>query len=146
MQELMNSYHKIAMSQADQSFKACQVAMGVGLLLIVGFGVAAVIQTDPVAAAAAGAISVVSDAVSAYISATYMKAYTQATAQIRQFFIQPADFTRRLGTERLIGLVTDDDHKKEAVMIVLQSMSLASPFTPAELGKGVQKAIGDGKV
>lgn len=73
----MNSYHKIAMSRADQSFKACQVAMGVGLLLIVGFGVAAVIQTDPVAAAAAGAISIVSDAVSAYISATYMKAYTQ---------------------------------------------------------------------
>jgi len=141
-QDQMNSYHKIATNQANQSFRLSQWAMIIGLLMIIGFGVAAVMQKDPIAAATAGAISVVSGAVSAYISATFMRAYTEATAQMRQFFVQPADFTRLLGAERLIETISKekDDHRTEAVKIVLQSMSFASPYTLTEQGTDAKEA------
>ena len=58
----------------------------------------------------------------------------------RVWTVQPVDFTRLLEAERLIGSIKSDVHKTEAVKIVLQSMSFASPFTPAEQNKDAKEA------
>lgn len=121
-QQRINLYHRIATTQATRSFVSSQVATGAGFTLLIVFGFIASQATSPTAAISAGAVGVVGGGLSAYIGATFMKSQSEATAQLRQFFLQPVEFARVLGAERLIETLDDKNQKAEAVQRIVSSM------------------------
>jgi ABC-type multidrug transport system fused ATPase/permease subunit len=120
-QKRIDYYHKIATSQARNSYISSQIATVVGFVIIIVFGVIASQATSPTAAISAGAVGVVGGGLSAYIGSTFMKAQSEATAQLSQFFLQPVEFARLLGAERLIESL-GPDQRAEAVHHIVRSM------------------------
>lgn len=124
-QKRLDYYHTIATAQARQSFLSTQISTGAGFLLIVVVGWIASQADTVVGTISAGAVGVVGGGLSAYIGATFMKTQSAATAQLRQFFLQPVEHSRLLGAERLITLL-EGDQKAAAVQEVIKAM-MASP-------------------
>lgn len=120
-QQRINLYHRIATTQATRSFISSQVATVAGFTLLIVFGVIASQASSPTAAISAGAVGVVGGGLSAYIGATFMKSQSEATAQLRQFFLQPVEFARVLGAERLIESL-DKDQRAESVQGIVKGM------------------------
>ena len=132
-QKRINYYHRIATNQARNSFISSQIATVVGFVIIVVFGVIAAQATSPAAAISAGAVGVVGGGLSAYIGSTFMKAQSEATAQLRQFFLQPVEFARLLGAERLIESL-EPEERAQAVHRIVQGM-MALPDLDMETKK-----------
>jgi hypothetical protein len=114
-------YHQIATNQSRRSFISSQIATAAGFILVVVVAVLAAQATSPTAAISAGAVGVVGGGLSAYIGATFLKSQAEATAQLRQFFLQPVEFSRLLGAERLIDSL-EKDQRSEAVQNIVKSM------------------------
>lgn len=129
-QKRIHLYHTIATSQAEQSFKVGQRASIAGFILVIGLGLAAAFATSGTASIAAAAVGVAGAAMSGYIGATFMKAQSEASAQLRQFFLQPVEFSRLLGAERLLNTLPDA-HKAEAVQLVVRTMMPVSENSSA---------------
>lgn len=120
-QERLSTYHSIATDQAANSFRVGQRFAVGGFLLILTAGVAAVFAHTPEGSIAAGAVGVVGAAMSSYIGATFMKSQSEASAQLREFFNQPVEFSRVLSIERLIQTLEEKD-RPAAVQDVIRSM------------------------
>lgn len=58
---------------------------------------------------------------SGYIGATFMKAQAESSKQLRQFFLQPVEFSRLLGVERLINTLPVEQ-RSAAVQNVVRTM------------------------
>jgi hypothetical protein len=114
-------YHKIATDQARRSFISSQIATGAGFALVIIVAIIAARTTNPIAAISAGAVGIVGGGLSAYIGATFMKSQSEASAQLRQFFLQPVELSRVLGAERLLEKLPRDQ-KSEAVQQIIKSM------------------------
>lgn len=130
-QKRIGYYHRIATSQARNSFISSQLAIVAGFILLVVFGIIAAQATTAVGAISAGAVGVVGAALSAYIGATFMKAQSEASAQLREFFNQPVEFARLLGAERLIESM-DEQHKSETVRQLVMSIMPSSTLSNSE--------------
>lgn len=130
-QKRIGYYHRIATSQARNSFISSQLAIVAGFILLVVFGIIAAQATTAVGAISAGAVGVVGAALSAYIGATFMKAQSEASAQLREFFNQPVEFARLLGAERLIESM-DEQHKSETVRQLVMSIMPSSTLSTSE--------------
>lgn len=124
-QKRIDYYHEIATNQARRSFITSQVATGAGFVLIISVAVIAARTTNPISAISAGVVGVVGGGLSAYIGATFMRAQTEATAQMRQFFIQPVEFHRILGAERLMENL-EPEQKADAVQMIIRSLMFPS--------------------
>lgn len=130
-QQRIGYYHKIATSQARNSFISSQLAIVAGFILLVVFGLIAAQATTAVGAISAGAVGVVGAGLSAYIGATFMKAQSEASAQLREFFNQPVEFARLLGAERLVDSL-EDHHRSEAVQNIVKTMMANGSAPPPE--------------
>ena len=64
-----------------------------------------------------------------YIGSTFMKAQTEASQQLQQFFLQPVEFFRLLGLERLLDLMSPEE-KARAIQRIVDSMMPATNLTP----------------
>jgi hypothetical protein len=121
-QRRLEYYHEIATSQSRQSFISTQISTGLGFLLISLVGwIASQAPTD-IGRISAGAVGVVGGALSAYIGRTFMKAQSEASAQLRQFFLQPVEFSRLLGLERLIETLPEEERATAVHQIVRSVM------------------------
>jgi hypothetical protein len=120
-QKRINYYHEIATSQSRRSFVSTQIATLVGFALIIGFGLLAAQASTAIGAISTAAVGIVGAGLSAYIGSTFMKAQSEATAQLRQFFLQPVEFSRLLGAERLIGSL-EPQQRAVAVQALVKSM------------------------
>lgn len=120
----LDDYHDIARDQARTSFRSGQTAMAVGLLLVVAVGVALIVSKPTGASAIAfGAIGVSASAMTTYIAATFLRAQTQAQAQLGQFFIQPVETARLLSAERLVVSTLAEEDRKHAVQQIVASIA-----------------------
>jgi hypothetical protein len=126
-QSRIDYYHQIATNQARRSFVSTQVATVGGFILIISVGVIASQADSPVAAISAGSVGVVGGSLSAYIGATFMKSQTEATAQLRQFFMQPVEFSRILGAERLLDNL-EPEEKSKAVQQIIRSIIFTQTY------------------
>lgn len=75
------------------------------------------------AAIAASVVAVAGAALSGFVGATFMKSQSEASGQLREFFLQPVEFARLLGAERLLGLVTTEEAKERAIEQVIKAMA-----------------------
>lgn len=120
-QKRLDYYHDIATSQSRQSFISTQVSTGLGFILIVVVGWIAAQSTSLVGTISAGAVGVVGGGLSAFIGATFMKTQAGATAQLRQFFLQPVEHSRLLAAERLIENL-EPEQKAIATQEIIKAM------------------------
>ncbi len=97
--------------------------MGVGFMVVLILGIVAALAGDGTAALAAGAVGVAGAAMSAFIGATYIKAQSMASEQLKQFFVQPVEFARLLAAERLLGKEMDDSVRAAAITILIQGLA-----------------------
>lgn len=124
-QQRIDAYHEIATNQADSSFKVGQWAMIAGFGVVAVLGFVAAFAKDGTASIAASVAGVAGAALSAYIGATFMKAQTEASKQLSQFFLQPVEFSRLLGAERLLETL-EPSERTVAVQRVIETMMIPS--------------------
>ncbi|WP_309989458.1 hypothetical protein [Paenarthrobacter nitroguajacolicus] len=132
-QRRIDYYHEIAMDQAKSSFRAGRWAMIGGFVTVILLGVAAALAVNGTASIAAGVIGVAGAAMGSYIGVTFMKAQAEASAQLRQFFLQPVEFSRMLGAERLLSTLEPSD-RTAAVHRVIETMMVPTT-APTEAQK-----------
>lgn len=120
-QKRIDVYHGIATSQAQRSFRVAQIAAIAGFGAVLLLGVLATFATNGTAAIAAAVVGVAGAAMSGYIGATFMKAQAESSKQLRQFFLQPVEFSRMLGAERLINTLPIEQ-RSAAVQDVVRTM------------------------
>jgi hypothetical protein len=128
-QKRIDLYHKIATAQAKASFLNGQIAAYAGFLVIVIVAGIAGVTQNATGAIAASVIGVAGAGLSAYIGATFMKAQAAASAQLREYFLQPVEFARVLAAERLIDKLEPQD-RGPAVTGIIQSMTSARAAAP----------------
>lgn len=126
-QRRIDHYHHLATSQSAIAFRTGQTVMGLGFAVVLALGVAAALAPNGTAAIAASVIAVAGAALSAFVSATFLRSQAEASAQLREFFMQPVEFTRMLGAERLLDLLDDPTQKAIAVQAVITSLAGKGP-------------------
>ena len=122
-QKRIDYYHNIATTQARRSFISSQFATIAGFILIVVFGIISAQAPSTAGAISAGAVGVIGGGLSAYIGATFMKSQSEASIQLREFFLQPVAFSRLLEAERLIDSL-EPSERSVAIQNIVQSIVL----------------------
>jgi MFS family permease len=133
-QKRVDFYHSIATTQSQASFRNGTFASIVGFAIMILVAVFAAFAPNPVASISAGAVGIAGAAMSAYIGATFIRLQSDAATQLRQFFLQPVEFSRLLSAERLIDTLPETD-RAAAVQQVIAAMTV-SHAAPAKTGKG----------
>ncbi|WP_395638373.1 hypothetical protein [Pseudolysinimonas sp.] len=120
-QKRIEYYHQIAIGQSESSFRNGTIAGFAGFVLLLIVGVVGAFTTSLNASIAVGAVGAAGAAMTAYLGSTFMKTQAASTEQLRQFFVQPVEFSRVLAAERLIESLPESD-RAYAVKLVLASM------------------------
>lgn len=123
-QTRINYYHEIATTQAEQSFRVGMWAAVAGFVAVIALGVVAAYAPNGTAAIAASVVGVAGAAMSAYVGATFMKTQAQASNQLSKFFLQPVEFARLLGAERLLQTLPESE-RSEVVSTIVKTMMVA---------------------
>ena len=117
-QDQIKTYHDIVTEQADKSFKSSRIAMGVGMLLLVGAAVGGAFVPLEQVRWFIGALAAFSTLLSGYLSKTYLTLYREAIGQLNRYFDQPVLNSYYLAAERLIGKL-GEEHQDEVRMQVI---------------------------
>ncbi|WP_369185846.1 hypothetical protein [Streptomyces sp. Y1] len=86
---LLDRYHGIATEQATKAYRSSQVAMAVGLAILVAAVLAGWNFQGSADRIFVGSAAAIGTAFTAYLSRTYMQTYERALQQLNQFFNQP---------------------------------------------------------
>ena len=130
-QRRIDFYHRIATTQAENSFRLGQIASIAGFSVVIALGVFASFSASSTGAIAASVVGVAGAAMTAFIGATFMKAQAEASAQLKQFFYQPVEFARLLGAERLIATLPEVE-RSQAVQGVIRTMMGSATHSPTD--------------
>ncbi|MCK2023176.1 hypothetical protein KZC52_09595 [Microbacterium sp. kSW2-24] len=121
-QERIEYYHRIVTTQSEVSFKNGAVTsyVGFGLLLVLAI-IGALTARDAATSITLGSLGAVGAALAGYLGATFMKIQAESSAQLRQFFSQPVEFSKLLGVERLIESLPPEE-RAASVQLVVRAM------------------------
>jgi Flp pilus assembly protein TadB len=120
----MEAYDELARVQSRESFRNSQIAMAVGLLVIVGgAGVVLTVSTTPSKVAVA-TLTGLAGALSGYMSKTFLRVYERTQQQLTFFFQQPLINSYILAADRLVENIDEgaakDTQRSRVVEHVLQ--------------------------
>lgn len=122
----IRAYHTLATNQARSSFRIAQTVMIVGFVAVITLGMVAAFAPNGTAAIAASVVAVSAAALSGFVGATFMKSQSEASSQLREFFLQPVESARLLGAERLLKTLDGDPERKaRAVETMVTAMAQA---------------------
>lgn len=121
-QRRLDYYHKIATSQARQSFLNAQIAAGLGFLVLVISAVVAGVADSASASIVAGATGVFGAALGGYMGTTFVRMQQDASTRLRAYFLQPLEFSRVLAAERLVESL-DGSPRDQALLMIIRSVS-----------------------
>lgn len=119
-QQRIEYYHRLAQTQSRVSFQNASIASIAGLMLLIAAGAFAAFAASVPAAIASGAVGVAGAAMSGFIGTTFIRMQGVATRQMSEFFLQPVEFSRLLGAERLLAMLPEAD-RSEAVQVILHA-------------------------
>jgi hypothetical protein len=126
----LSLFHRIGESQARQSFRNAQLAMGAGFLLLVVFVVTAVLARSTAGSIAAGGLGAVAAGLSAYIAKTFVKSQEMTTEALQRYYDEPLALSRYLAAERLVmGSGLSESQRAELLHALVHSMVTGSPPT-----------------
>jgi Cyanobacterial TRADD-N associated 2-Transmembrane domain len=117
-QKRLDYYHKIATSQSERSFLYSQIAAGTGFLVVLVSALAASLARSTTASIAAGLVGIAGGGLGGYIGATFIKSQETATTQLREYFLQPLEFSKYLAAERLVSTLSDQDRSAAVAQII----------------------------
>jgi hypothetical protein len=100
-QRRIEEYNEIAWSQARGSYRNSQIAMSIGLALLIAGVVTTVRQSQPSAQLVVGGLTGLGSAVSAYLGATFIRIYNEAINQMNYYYGQPLVTSYLLEAERM---------------------------------------------
>lgn len=121
-QERIEYYHKIVTTQSEVSFRNGAITSYLGLGLLLALAVVAIFTGGDLATSVViGVLGAIGAALSGFLGATFIKLHTEASAQLREFFSQPVEFSRLLGAERLIESLPPSE-RAESVQLVIRAM------------------------
>lgn len=121
-QQRIDYYHEIALQQARRSFFSGQFAAYVGFAVVLVAAALAAFASNGTAAIAASVVGVAGAGLSGYIGGTFMKLQAEASAQMREFFLQPVESSRMLNAERLVQTIADGTERSKAVQEIVKAM------------------------
>ncbi|WUL41311.1 hypothetical protein OG841_19285 [Streptomyces canus] len=123
-QDQIDTYHRIVTDQADKSFKSSRIAMGVGMILLVGAAVAGAWVPFEQVRWFIGAIATLSTLLSGYLNRTYLTLYKESIGQLNRYFDQPVLNGYHLAAERIAGKLGEqhqDEVRKQIISEILAS-------------------------
>lgn len=85
----MDAYDALARSQAETSYRMAQIAMGIGLVMIIVGVMVAVLADTPSIKYAASLVTAVGAATGGYIARTFVAVQQAASKQMNFYFRQP---------------------------------------------------------
>ncbi|GIG14304.1 hypothetical protein Cme02nite_26360 [Catellatospora methionotrophica] len=137
-QRQMEAYASIARSQAATSYRASQVAMGAGLVLLVIGGACAYFITDPAAKIATATLAGVGTLVGGYISRTYIAVQYRAMEQMTYYFREPQVQSYILTAERIAHQLDAEERSQALGSIIDATLSrlLENPEEASARGSG----------
>lgn len=125
-QILINKYHGVARRQATISYINCQLAMLVGLALLVAGTIVAVHSKSESVQVVVGALTALSGALSAYLVRTFIRTYEQAVSQMKYYFGLPVVERYISEAERLSGQLTAANQDEALFLIITETLNVAS--------------------
>ncbi len=102
----VSKYNLQTQARASQSFFTSQLAMFVGFMWLLGWGLLAVLLPDREVRLASLALATVGSAVSAFINRTYVSAHRTSLSQLNYYYRQPAMTYLLLQAERVAQRVS----------------------------------------
>lgn len=120
-QKRLDYYHKIATTQAEQSFQYGQIAAGAGFFIILISVIVAALAHSTAASISAVVSGISGGGLGAFIGATFMKSQDTASTQLREYFHQPLDFSKYLAAERLLEQLGESE-RPAAIQKIIESM------------------------
>ncbi|MEW1828992.1 hypothetical protein [Streptomyces sp. NPDC088196] len=120
----IKTYHDIVTDQADKSFKSSRIAMGIGMLLLVGAAVGGAFVPLEQVRWFIGALAAFSTLLSGYLSRTYLSLYKESIGQLNRYFDQPVLNSYYLTAERLmegLGRQHQDEIRMQVICEVLNN-------------------------
>lgn len=98
----MQQYDVLARGQASSSYRNSQIAIGVGLVVLISGAIAALAADSTASKVTTTTLTAVGGVLAGYIGRTFLKAYSQALSQLNFYFEQPLINSYILSAERLI--------------------------------------------
>lgn len=121
--KVLSEYQAPVRRQAVTSYTYSQVAMAVGLIVIVG-GIIAVLATPTVASKiTVGGLAATAAALSGFIAKTYLRVYEKAQDQLNYYFDEPLVTSYLLNAERLADAISDPDLKDRSYALMVEHIA-----------------------
>jgi hypothetical protein len=119
----MDAYDSLARSQAAFSYHTSQIAMGIGLALVVSGVIIVILSDNNSTKYAAAIITAAGGATGAYLSRTFLAVQRAAAVQMNFYFEQPLIQSYILAAERLLEKVSEDRKSQALETIIAATLS-----------------------
>lgn len=116
----MEAYESLTRGQAASSYRLSHVALAVGLVVLVGAALSAIIAPDAATKAAAATLGTVGGAISGYVARTYLRIYERTLQQLNHYFEQPLVSSYVLTAERLVEKMSDGQRDEALARIITE--------------------------
>jgi predicted cobalt transporter CbtA len=120
-QRRIEEYNKIAWSQARGSYRNSQIAMSIGLALLVAGVITTIRQSQTSAQLVVGGLTGLGSAVSAYLGATFIRIYNEAVNQMNYYYGQPLVTSYLLEAERMSKALEKVDTRDKVMERVIDA-------------------------
>lgn len=125
-QQSLKKYHDLTQQQAGSSYIIAQLAILVGLLLLIGAGYIVVKASAPTAQIVVGALGVVGSTLSGYVGATSIRMYNRAQAQMNFYYAQPLVQSYILEAERISNCLSPKRKDSALEKVIAQTLEGAA--------------------
>jgi hypothetical protein len=107
----MEAYDELARVQARESFRNSQIAIAIGLFVLVSGAFVALLVDSTASKVTTATLTGLGGLLSGYISRTFLRVYERAQQQLTFFFQQPLINSYILAADRLIDRMQEDAKK-----------------------------------
>jgi Cyanobacterial TRADD-N associated 2-Transmembrane domain len=125
-QQSLKKYHDLTQQQAGSSYLIAQVAILIGLLLLIGAGVVIIKASAPTTQIVVGALAVVGSTLSGYVGATSIRMYNRAQAQMNFYYAQPLVQSYILEAERISNCLSSGRKDSALEKVIAQTLEGAA--------------------
>jgi hypothetical protein len=131
----MQAYDALARGQAASSYRIAQIAIAVGLIVLVGGSIIAIAAQDETTKITTAALTAIGGAIAGYIGRTFLVTYQRALDQLNFYFEQPLITSYILTVERIAGDISperQDEIKDKVISRIMDALvrPYGSPSTP----------------
>jgi hypothetical protein len=120
----MSAYDVLAQAQAQTAFRNAQLAMGAGLLVLVGGSIVAISAPSVATKVATASLTAIGGALSGFIAKTFLVTYRSAIDQLNFYFEQPLITSYLLAAQRLINELKDETQRDAALDKVITQINV----------------------